>query len=48
MRELIAQEGYIYRLKSNNDIYGKRIVLGIDDSEDNWELIKEPNEEINI
>ena len=42
MTELIAAEGYVYALKSDNNIYGKRIALGLLDSEDNWELIREP------
>ena len=42
MEILIAPEGYVYALKSDNTIYGKRISLGINDSEENWELINEP------
>lgn len=41
MIELIAPYGYVYRNKLNYDIYGKIICLGINDSEDNWELIEE-------
>lgn len=41
MTELIAPDGYVYALKSDNTIYGKRISLGINDNEDNWELIEE-------
>lgn len=40
--ELIAEEGFVYALKTDNSIRGKRISLGIGDSEDNWELIEEP------
>ena len=42
MRELIAPDGYVYALKSDNTIYGKRISLGINDSPDNWIKIIEP------
>lgn len=41
MEELIAPDGYIYVLRNDNTIYGKRIFLGINDNKDNWELIKE-------
>lgn len=41
MRELIAPDGYVYALKSDNMIYGKRIYLGTNDSDENWELIEE-------
>lgn len=42
MKELIAQDGFVYALKSDNTIQGKVIALGINDNEDNWELIEEP------
>jgi hypothetical protein len=45
MEILIAPDGYVYALKSDNTIYGKRISLGINDSPDNWELIEEIIEE---
>lgn len=48
MKELIAPEGFIYRNIFDYDVYGRIIYLGINDSEDNWELIKESIEEINI
>ena len=35
----------VYALKSDLSIYGKEIILGIDDSPDNWKLIEEPIEE---
>lgn len=41
MKELIAPDGYVYALKSDNTIYGKRISLGINDNDENWELIEE-------
>jgi hypothetical protein len=41
MKELIAPEGFVYALKSDNTVYGKRISLSDIDSEDNWILIKE-------
>ena len=41
MIELIAPNGYVYRFKTDPNIYGKQIILGINDSEDNWELIEE-------
>lgn len=46
MRELIAEEGYVYSLKSDSTIYGKRISLGINDSPDSWELIPEPIDQL--
>lgn len=51
MIELIAEDGFVWALKSDNTIYGKRISLGINDSPDNWELIKiieEDGENINL
>lgn len=45
MRELIAPAGFVYALKSDNNIYGKRIALGFLDSPENWILIPEPIDE---
>jgi len=42
-----APEGYVYANKLDNSIYGKVIIIGINDSIDNWELILEPKEEEN-
>ena len=47
MEELIAEDGYVYALKSDNTIYGKRITLGITDNPDNWIKIDEPLIDIN-
>lgn len=41
MRELIAEEGFVYALKSDMTIIGKRIFLGINDISENWVLIEE-------
>lgn len=41
MIELIAPDGFIYINKLDNNIQGKIIVLGVDESPDNWELIPE-------
>lgn len=46
MRELIAPENFVYALKGDNTIYGKRISLGINDSPDNWELIIKKEEDV--
>lgn len=46
MKELIATEGNVYALKSDLMIYGKTIILGKEDSADNWIEIPEPIEEI--
>lgn len=46
MTELIAKDGFVWALKSDNNIYGKTITLGKEDSPDNWEEIPEPVVEI--
>lgn len=40
-RELIAPYEMVYRNKINQEFFGKHIVLGIGDTEYNWELIYE-------
>ena len=42
MKELIAEDGFVWALKSDNTIYGERISLGIKDNIDNWELTIKP------
>lgn len=42
--ELIAKEGYVYALKTDNSVYGKKIDIGVNDSPDNW--IEIPEKEI--
>ena len=44
--KLTATEGNVYALKSDMSIYGKTIILGKEDSPDNWEEIPEPFFEI--
>jgi len=46
MKELIAPEGNVYALKSDLMIYGKTIILGKEDSPENWIEILEPIIEI--
>ena len=46
MKELIASEGNVYALKSDLSVYGKTIILGKEDSPDNWVEMPEPIEEI--
>ena len=46
MKELTATEGNVYALKSDLSIYGKTIILGKEDSTDNWIEIPEPIMEI--
>ena len=40
--ELIAKEGYVYALKTDNSVYGKKLDIGVNDSADNWIEIPEP------
>lgn len=42
MEKLIATEGKVYALKTDHSICGKEIILGINDSEENWIEIDEP------
>ena len=42
METLIATEGFVYALKTDNSIHGKIITLGKEDSPDNWEEIITP------
>lgn len=44
--KLTASEGNVYALKSDLMIYGKTIILGKEDSADNWIEIPEPIMEI--
>lgn len=37
---LIAPDGYVYRNILNLEIYGTRISLGVNDLEENWELVE--------
>lgn len=46
MKELIASDGYVYAIKTDNSIYGKIITLGKEDSPENWIEIPEPVEVI--
>ena len=41
MNKLTTTEGKVYALKSDFSIYGKEIILGANDKEENWEKIDE-------
>ena len=42
MKELTATEGNVYALKADLSVYGKTIILGKEDSPENWIEIAEP------
>lgn len=43
--ELIAKEGFVFALKKDLTIFGKKIDIGVNDSPDNWIEIPEPVQE---